>query len=272
MTFVIDEIGYDTSQPIELYLFTGTLREYLYTSANVDITDGGREYEAVPIQRTGIILGDVTEKNEVKITLPIGTDIVADYGFDIPPPDLQVEVFRMHGVGAESVAWFKGTVTSVVAEGVKATLIIPSLFSAGMASEFPNVVWQSQCNHNTFGTRCGLNRDDFKTEGTVAEIVDRTHIRVAEASSHADGYYLAGEIIKYGVLANQTERRIIVEHTGTSLTLNYPFRDIQEGMTVELYAGDDHNMSTCKNKFNNLVNFFGFPYTPSLNPFISGLK
>ena len=272
MTFVIDEIGYDTSQPIEIYRFTGTLREYLYTSANITVVDGARTYDPVPIQRTGIVLGDVTEKNEVKIYMPITTDLVKDYAFDISPPDLEVEIFRCHGVTGEVVAWFKGTVTSVVVEGIKATFVIPSLFSNGMQGEFPNVVYQSQCNHNTFGPRCGLNRDDWKATGTVAEIVDRTHIRVAAAASQADGYYLAGEVIKYGEASNQTERRLIVDHTGDLLTMNYPFRNILEGMTVELYAGDDHNLSTCKNKFNNLVNFFGFPYTPSLNPFVSGLK
>lgn len=266
MTFTADETGYDTANPIELYLFTGSLDVYAYTSSNREVTYGSNVFKPVPIGRNEIILGDVTEKNELKVTMPITAKLVKDYGFDIPPPVLYLQVFRLHGEGGAVQPWFNGRVTSIVMEGRKASLVIPSVFSAYMSSEFPNVVFQSQCNHVLYGVRCSVDRTDFQLDGTVAHITDDVHITVTEAADKPNGWLKAGEII------TTTERRLIVEHDGANLTLNYPFRSMEVGQTVTAFAGCDHSIQVCDDKFDNLVNFLGFPYTPSLNPFLVGLR
>jgi len=50
-----------------------------------------------------------------------------------------------------------------------------------------------------------------------------------------------------------------------------PFDDEVVGKQVIVYAGCDKTPQTCKNKFNNLQNFRGFPYIPVKNPVIWGV-
>ena len=38
------------------------------------------------------------------------------------------------------------------------------------------------------------------------------------------------------------------------------------GQTIVVQAGCDHLPTTCKNKFNNLANFNGFPFVPLEDP------
>jgi uncharacterized phage protein (TIGR02218 family) len=266
VSFIGDETSVDNGRPIELYRFVGSLDVYTYTSGNRAVTYNTETFRPIPITRSSIKLGDVTEKNELKVSLPITTKLVIDYGFDIPPPELTLEIYRVHGETGAVQPWFKGSVVSITMEGITASVMIPSIFSAYMGSEFPNVVYQSQCNHPLYSPMCGVNRDDFKLEGVIDSIIDETKIRVTAAADKPDGWLKAGEIV------TESERRLIVEHTGSELTLNYPFRSMVIGMDITAYAGCKHDIETCNGKFNNLVNFLGFPYTPSLNPFIKGLR
>lgn len=266
MTFLLDETSVDSANPIELYRFVGSLDVYTYTSGNRPMTYNSEVYRPITMQRSEIKLGDVTERNELKVTLPITVKLVKDYGFDIPPPELTLQIYRVHGKSGAIQPWFKGSVTAITMEGTKASVAVPSIFSAYMSSEFPNVMYQSQCNHPLYSARCGVNRDDWKIETILNTILDETKIVVADAAARPNGWLKAGEII------TATERRLIVEHVGAEITLNYPFRAMAAGMEVTLYAGCDHSIQTCNDKFDNLVNFLGFPYTPSLNPFLVGLR
>ena len=264
-TFITDETGFDTSNPIELYRFVGSLDTYLYTSSNRVVDYNGESFRPIPVSRSEIILGDVTERNEVRVTVPITSKVCKDYGFDIPPPTLYLQVFRMHGAGGQVQPWFTGRVTSLVMEGVTCKMVIPSIFSAYMDSEFPNVLFQKQCNHTLYNERCAVSRAAFTLIGTINGISDETLIRVDAAADKPNGWAKAGEIV------TSEERRLIVEHNGSQLTLNYPFRKMLVNMPVTIYAGCDHSIETCQAKFDNLANFLGFPYTPSLNPFLKGL-
>lgn len=266
MAFLDIETSVDSAQPIELYRFTGSLDTYTYTSGNRQMTYNSSVYRPVTMQRNEIKLGDVTERNELKLSVPISTKLVKDYGFDIPPPELTLEIFRVHGATGAVQPWFKGNVASITMEGTRASLAVPSIFSAYMSSEFPNVLYQSQCNWPLYSPGCGVNREDWRINSIIDTILDETKIVVEDAASKPNGWLKAGEIV------TPNERRLIVEHVGAQLTLNYPFRSMTAGMEVSLYAGCDHDIETCDEKFDNLVNFFGFPYTPSLNPFLVGLR
>lgn len=51
---------------------------------------------------------------------------------------------------------------------------------------------------------------------------------------------------------------------GVSLSLSYPLLNAPAtGDAFTVYVGCDHTQNTCTVKFNNLVNFRGFPYVPS---------
>ena len=43
------------------------------------------------------------------------------------------------------------------------------------------------------------------------------------------------------------------------------------GTEVEVFAGCDHTIATCKTQFDIVVNYGGFAFVPTRNPFESGL-
>lgn len=267
MTFLTDEIGLDTRNPIELYRFVGSLGVYTYSSSNREITFNTEVYQKATVSRSEIVLGDVTEKNEVKVVIPITAEVVKVYGFDIPPPELTLEIYRMHGADGVPQLWFVGTVNAITMENGKANFVIPSVFSAYMQQEFPNVYYQAPCNHVLFSERCGVSRTAFTLLGTVTSLPSRVNLVIPIAATRPDQWLRAGELVSAG-----SERRLIIDHVGSAVVLNYPFRRLTAGSAVTLFAGCDHKSKTCNDKFNNVVNNLGFELTPGLNPFVTGLR
>jgi hypothetical protein len=53
----------------------------------------------------------------------------------------------------------------------------------------------------------------------------------------------------------------------TKVTILSAINGLKAGDIVEVYAGCARDLDTCLNKFNNTINFGGFPYIPLNNPF-----
>lgn len=274
-TFDEDESGLDTGQPIELFRFSGAVTSYTYTSGNRQMSfrspyaSISETYKPIPFQRTEIVLGDVTEKNELTVSIPKNISLIDDYVFNIAPcDDLNIEIFRQNGPDGDYRMVFYGSVAAFSLQENKATVTCPSLFSNYLGTEFPNIYFQAPCNHILYDGGCGADCEDFKIVGTVLTITsdDRTTITVLEAADQVDQWLTPGEIV------TDTERRLIVSHVGATLMINYPFRDLVVGQTVTLYAGCNHTSDHCVNKFDRGDSFLGFEYIPYINPFVTGVK
>jgi len=66
--------------------------------------------------------------------------------------------------------------------------------------------------------------------------------------------------------------RFIASHSSGTLTLMQASNSLSAAIeggpqSVTLYPGCSHTIADCRDKFNNLVNFGGFPWIPSKNPF-----
>ncbi len=272
-TFVQDETGLDTSNPIELYRFSGSLAAYTYTSGNRELTfhapsaTQSEVFRPVAMSRSDIVLGDITDRNELKVILPINVQLIADYVFDIAPiSDLTLEIYRQNGENGIYNLIFGGIVSGIGLKNNQATLTIPSVFTNYLDSEFPNIFYQSMCNLTTYSDRCGAIKADFTTLGVINAINDDGTIIVNAAGAQENNYFAPGEII------TDTERRLILAQQGDILTINYSFRSLTVGDAVSLVAGDDHSIQTCNDKFDQMLNFVGWPYIPYINPFLVGAQ
>lgn len=65
-----------------------------------------------------------------------------------------------------------------------------------------------------------------------------------------------------------TTQQITLYETTLTLFNQFSSSDLSIGSVVLAYAGCDKSNSTCATKFNNIVNFGGFPYIPNTNPFV----
>ena len=112
-------------------------------------------------------------------------------------------------------------------------------------------------------TRCGINKTTWTVTGTVTSVTDRANF--ADSSrTEADGYFNYGDLT--WTSGNNNGQRAIVKkylQSGGNFELMLPAgKNIQVGDTYSLVAGCDKKPSTCKNKFNNFINFRGFPHIP----------
>jgi len=270
-TYAQAEASTHDGQPIECYLFVGARKTYRYTSHDVPVTMLGQLFTPLPLQRSDLEIGTHEDDGaQLRITMPITTDIVIDYGFQITPPRLEVTIYRGHlgtDLGVEIAQFWRGRVSSVTVKNQEATLNVPSLLAVALGTHLPGVYHQAPCNHTLFDAGCGLNRADWTITTVVTGIKDNT-VSISTMGGWPNEAFVGGEIVdlQYG------DRRTIVAQLGTTLTLNYPFlRDIQLGL-VEVTLGCDHAFTgDCKQVFSNQERHGGDPFVPFNNPFVTGI-
>jgi len=255
--------------PVEAYRFTGTFENYYYTSAELDVTISGQVYTTAEITRQAINTGTQEDSNlELELEVPFDLPLVADYAFQVSPPDLTVEILRYHEGTNPATDWvivWKGIVTSFSSTGHSVKILVPSIFTVILNGEVPSVYYQNMCNHVLYDDRCKLVKASYQQDTTISAIGTGTVDVVADGFD--DNYLQAGEIIN----TSKNERRLIIDNVADVITINFPFFNAEVGDNVSLFAGCNHAFSTCKDKFSNSINYGGFPYVPADNPFESEL-
>lgn len=131
-------------------------------------------------------------------------------------------------------------------------------------------VYQKPCPAVLGDAACGfdLSRDGFKAVGQVVALGADHSLQVALAGSFEAGWFARGAllvesgaalglrgVIKHDVALDGGQRQI-----GLWAELG---ADVAPGDQVILVAGCDKRVETCRFKFDNLLNFQGFPDIPS---------
>lgn len=125
--------------------------------------------------------------------------------------------------------------------------------------KFPKNLYQPGCVHSLYGHDCGVSREAFKNSGMVlsasrSEIV----INIAKPASFFDMGYVH---ILSGALSGL--KRTVKSHYSGTLELLNPLPSTPEpGDLISVYPGCDKTLNACKEKFNNLPGFRGFPFIP----------
>jgi uncharacterized phage protein (TIGR02218 family) len=114
-------------------------------------------------------------------------------------------------------------------------------------------------------SRCQKSLTSFSHAVTVTSVIDRSHF--ADSSLTGTGTpagYFDGGLITWATGLNAGRAMEIKQFgTGGSMTLFLPMIDnISVGDTGTAVAGCDKTFTTCRDTFNNVVNFRGFPHVP----------
>jgi uncharacterized phage protein (TIGR02218 family) len=135
--------------------------------------------------------------------------------------------------------------------------------------EGPRATWGSLCQHQLYDNLCLVDAADFTTFNATIDSISADGITLTLSGLGSPiPDFVGGRMIK----DNGADSRLVVAQSGTVLTLQQPFRsDLVAGATVDIEQGCDHTTGDCIDKFSNIDNFGGFPYTPGLNPFNEGL-
>lgn len=255
------------AQPIEIYTINRDDTEYWrYTSANEDVTVAGNVYTAIPIKRNEIELSQDVERTALKITMPADDDFPEMFIASPPTDRFLVEVRRFHyGDTDVRFLWF-GRVINVEHEEHEAILTCESSVASLKRSTLRRV-YQIPCPHVLYDEAvggCTLAKSTFAVPATADAGSTGVTIVSSTFSGYADGYF-SGGLVEL-TLVGRTNRAFVTNHVGDTITTGLPLQGLYVGGTIIAYPGCDHTTTTCRTKFNNLLNFGGFPFMPVKNP------
>jgi len=259
----IDKEIQEQRQPVELYHIwvENASIDWYYTSGDAPVEYGSHTYVPAVIKRGEVSYNSELEVSTLSVTLKHVDDVVVRYLALNPVRPTWISVMKLHRDQSplEADVIFVGQIKNVPFKGNTA-----EAYCVGFEHflKMPIPVWRYQltCNHTLFDEDCGLNSDSYKVSATVTEQNNGSELVSSVFGTYSDGYFFYG-FVEYG-----DEVRPIVNHLGNVLYIPYPFVDSPDGQSVDVYPGCDGLITTCRDKFNNISHYLGFPFTPQENP------
>lgn len=133
-----------------------------------------------------------------------------------------------------------------------------------------------RCDVARFGdTRCGFNVAAVTITATVSGVTNRRVFIVSGITSEPIGYFSGGRLLGVTGANAGIERQIKLDAYAAlqgqlQLFEAFPL-DVEIGDTFSMAPGCDRAMSTCRDRFNNLVNFRGHGvYIPGIAALLRG--
>lgn len=274
MTYALDVASSRRGDAQELYRFDGPQVSYTYTSGTRSHTfalDGLVYAPLAGLKRTGRGSSSSADKTTVTVTFSGNCDLATDYAYGTPPASLRLRIYELQRYSLGYQLVWDGDVVACSAKGVLVEMRSTSQLAERMASPVPSVSFQSLCNHFLYDARCTMDRATVghNHAALVSSIsVSGFTVTVDSIGLFFDDWFRAGEIVR----DSDGERRLIVGQVGAVLTIAAPFRELAATDAVTLYAGCDHRIATCSDKFNNVANYGGHPAMPNSNPFIVNIR
>ncbi|PSJ60740.1 phage BR0599 family protein [Pseudaminobacter soli (ex Li et al. 2025)] len=272
MSYDTPETSVDQGQPYFLYLFDNGVSQVRLASDATDLrkdpelSGEAKTWTGSPIKHENIKQTGNIEKNYVDLIFPLSDP----YGRTLlsPAPQITtVTIWRGHHTDLSEqhrVVW-KGRIVGTKEVGQTIRVTVESIFTS-MRRPGCRARYQRTCRHALYFPGCDLNIADFKVPATVTA-VNSLALTVAAAASKEDGYYKAGVVVFNGLFG------WVEKHVGNQLTLVTSINGLAEAVAksgsaaVEIAPGCDLSNKTCNAKFNNRLNFGGFPYMTDENPF-----
>jgi len=258
MGYAESEQSLSEGQPVELYCFNKGDLYWTYTNTSESIIFQARQYVPKLIKRGDVVLSTNSLKNTLEIEVDRLNPFAINYIF--APIDGVVSLVIYRGHAGDFVVYWKGTVAAVKFKSETAIIVanskIGSLKRLGLMRKYLRL-----CGFPLYSTRCTISKTDYKIQGIVLT-VSGINVTATEFGTKSDGWFVGGFLESGG------SSQMIVYHVGTAIKLLGRIYDLKAGDAFIAYAGCDHLSTTCKNKFNNKLNYGGQRYIPIKNPFI----
>lgn len=174
-----------------------------------------------------------------------------------------VEIWRVNWRSPEQrVLMMSGTVGEVRRDGTAFTAELRSL--AHYLSQEQGRVYQYACDATLGDARCGVSRTI--STGTVTDAATAHLFTANDLGDVSSGHFMHG-LVTWQTGGNSARVMEVKRHTVTAdghvieLWRSMP-STIQLGDTFHISAGCDKTISACHKKFDNVLNFRGFPHIP----------
>lgn len=142
----------------------------------------------------------------------------------------------------------------------------------GLAQKLQQQIGQNyspSCRASFCDSRCKLVLDDYKFSGAITTATDS--ITFTDTSrTEADGYFNFG-LVEFTSGNNMGVQREVKSFAAGVITLELPMPfAMAVGDAYDIWRGCDKNFSTCKDTYDNVINFRGEPYVPTIDEQIKG--
>lgn len=128
--------------------------------------------------------------------------------------------------------------------------------------------YMHSCECRLGEVKCGidLSAPAFKGTGTIAAVTSPGSFVVTGLEGFQSGWFIAGNLT-WTSGANAGLEGHVKSHIGSTDVMSVelwlaPPVSVQPGDTFEVTAGCDKTAATCRAKFDNILNFRGFPHMP----------
>lgn len=269
MAFDDYEKSAEGGTPVELYEFdvSGTVTRF--TSSEEDVTYLSNTFTAISIARNNFGQATGERQDNLIIIVPAKESWVQQFIATPPGTSVGLILRRFHtdDPDNEVKVIFQGNVTSVVFsnDGHHAEIhVVPA--TSRLTQQIPRFNYSGLCNHLLYDARCKISEHNpsFEKFLNISAVTDDL-ITADGASGFGADFFEAGFVAWSG------DYRLVIKQTGDVLKLLLPFQTSPVGHTVRCLAGCKLRVTDCVTKFANILNFGGFPWIPTKNPFSSGL-
>ena len=260
-TYRGSEDSLDSGEPLELYRVT--IGETVITLCSGDVTaiHNGETYIPSTLKRNEVTQTPEMSKSLITLTTSKNCPIADLFRTGAPEFPVFITIFRQHAVinGADFVVVYKGRISSCHYMQLEAELSCEPIFTS-LKRPGLRIKYEPTCSNGLYDVGCTLKKEDFAITGTVLTTNSKRVFNIQAAATKPDGYFIGG-ILSLGGL------HMIGDHEGTTITLLRHTMGAQVGDPVILYPGCDHGRTTCHARFDNIVNYKGFPWMSDRNPF-----
>lgn len=134
-------------------------------------------------------------------------------------------------------------------------------------------LYGATCSVDLGDVRCGIDLGDpaFRGEGMVTALNGVSSFTASGLDAFDDGWFTAGKLV-FTSGANEGAAMEVKRHAANGATVMLALwqamaEPVVEGDSFVVTAGCDKRLSTCRKRFDNVLNFRGFPHIPG-NDFV----
>lgn len=253
-------------RPVELYLFERKGVCWPYTSGDMPHTFQGLTYTPQTISRGSFERDEETASSRLQVRLDRGLKVTGQFIDGSTPSPVKLTIYRKHRNDPDFIVLFRGRVSNAELEGDEVTLDCQSPLGSDEKS-IPRHIIMRTCPHVLYGPRCALDRRDHEHAGTIFSILGNA-VRVDGIAESSTDFFTAGVIVHQPTGFRAFIQDHFFDNYQHLKLLQSPPSDWAPSDPVLLYAGCDRKHTTCRDKFDNIPNFGGFPLHPERDPFI----
>lgn len=240
------------------------------TTASESIVVDGIHYRAdVGFDVSGIFLG--TNVNSVQgftITMPLLADVITK--MDIKKRKYYGATVEVHECARTSEPAKFLLYSGVIADVTFADVGIVSIDVKPRGSRLTNIggeIYSQTCRYNLGDDNCKFPIESWAVDFTITQVLNQSDFVVDTFGAIAEGlpdqdFYSQGQLIfKSGSNKDWAlDINSSVTSTRTVSMMYAPPDDMAVGDTGRMYPGCSRYATTCRDRYNNILNFGGFPF------------